>query len=217
VRPPVLNPAYPAVRRWIDHLNGPALQSFGAGVMVRTDNGLRIVADPLREPRLLPQTLLSGYLRPLELAALARWTGRVLIDPRAAMRQPDTTLAESLHAAGVTGQLRREVLDPFLAGVLADSHGGSSANFAKLLVRMFVVGRPGLPEHGMGALPAQLAKRLPPVCLGMSVVAVNAGGEREVSVVATGSTLRSRVVVVATDPISAARLVMLSEPLSKGW
>ena len=67
----VLNPAYPAVRRWVD-LDGLALQSFGAGVMVRRDNGLRVVADPIREPRLLAQTLRSGYLRPRELAALAR-------------------------------------------------------------------------------------------------------------------------------------------------
>ena len=31
----VLNPAYPAVRRWVD-LDDLALQSFGAGAMVRT-------------------------------------------------------------------------------------------------------------------------------------------------------------------------------------
>ena len=169
----VLNPAYPAVRRWVD-LDELALQSFGAGAMVRTEDGLRVVADPLREPRLLLRTLRSGYLRPVELAALARWATRVLVDPRAVMRQPDTTLAESLDAAGVVGRLRREVLDPFLAGVLVDSHGLSSANFAKLLVRMFALGRPGLPELGMGALPEQLAARLPEVRLGMPVEAVTA-------------------------------------------
>lgn len=211
----VLNPAYPAVRRWVD-LDGLALQSFGAGVMVRRDNGLRVVADPIREPRLLTQTLRSGYLRPRELAALARWAGRVLADPRAVMRQPDTTLAESLDAAGVVGRLRREVLDPFLAGVLVDSHGLSSANFAKLLVRTFALGRPGLPEQGMGALPTQLAARLPQVRLGMPVDAVSAAGGREVSVVTGGSTLRARAVVVATDPITAARLTPLPEPATKG-
>ena len=211
----VLNPAYPAVRRWVD-LDGLALQSFGAGVMVRRDNGLRVVADPIREPRLLTQTLRSGYLRPRELAALARWAGRVLADPRAVMRQPDTTLAESLDAASVVGRLRREVLDPFLAGVLVDSHGLSSANFAKLLVRTFALGRPGLPEQGMGALPTQLAARLPQVRLGMPVDAVSAAGGREVSVVTGGSTLRARAVVVATDPITAARLTPLPEPATKG-
>lgn len=211
----VLNPAYPAVRRWVD-LDALALQSFGAGVMVRRDDGLRVVADPFREPRLLPQTLRSGYLRPGELTALGRWAARILVNPRAVVRAPDMTLAQSLDAAGVVGRIRQEILDPFLAGVLVDSYGGSSANFAKLLVRMFALGRPGLPEHGMGALPAQLAARLPQVQLGIPVEAVIADGGREVAVVAGGSTWRARAVVVATDPVTAARLTPLPEPATKG-
>jgi phytoene dehydrogenase-like protein len=211
----VLNPAYPAVRRWVD-LDALALQSFGAGVMVRTGDGLRVVADPVREPRLLAQTLRSGYVRPGELAALGRWAGRVLVDPRAVMRQPDTTLAESLDAAGVAGRLRREVLEPFLAGVLVDSHGGSSANFAKLLVRMFARGRPGLPKGGMGALPAQLASGLPQVRLGVPVESVTPGDGHQVGVVAGGSTLRARAVVIATDPLTAAGLTPLPEPATRG-
>ena len=119
------------------------------------------------------------------------------------------TLAESLDAAGVVGRLRCEVLEPFLAGVLVDSHGLSSANFAKLLARMFALGRPGLPAQGMGALPAQLAARLPSVRLGMPVDAVSAAGGRGVSVVTGGSTLRARAVVAATDPLTAARLTPL--------
>jgi len=211
----VLNPAYPAVRRWVD-LGELALQSFGAGVIVRRDDGLRVVADPVREPRLLLQTLRSGYLRPGELAALARWAGRVLVDPRAVMRQPDMTLAQSLDAAGVVGRLRREVLDPFLAGVLVDSHGLSSANFAKLLVRMFFLGRPGLPQQGMGALPEQLAAQLTSVWLGMPVDVVTADAGRGASVLAGGSRVWARAVVVATDPVTAARLTPLPEPVTKG-
>ncbi len=211
----VLNPAYPAVRRWVD-LEALALQSFGAGVMVRSDGGLRIVADPVREPRLLPQTLRSGYLHPRELAALGRWSAQVLVNPRAVMRAPDTTLAQSLDAAGVVGRLRQEILDPFLAGVLVDSHGGSSASFAKLLVRMFALGRPGLPEQGMGALPAQLAARVSQVLLDSPVEAVIPDGGRGVTVAAGGSTWRARAVVVATDPVSAARLIPLPEPGTRG-
>ncbi|MEO8556189.1 MAG: FAD-dependent oxidoreductase, partial [Actinomycetota bacterium] len=107
----VLNPAYPAVRRWVD-VDALALQSFGAGVMVRRDDGLRVVADPFREPRLLPQTLRSGYLRPGELTALGRWAARILVNPRAVVRAPDMTLAQSLDAAGVVGRIRQEILDP---------------------------------------------------------------------------------------------------------
>lgn len=211
----VLNPAYPAVRRWVD-VGALALQSFGAGVMVRRDEGLRVVADPIREPRLLLQTLRSGYLRPVELVALSRWARQVLVNPGAVRRAPDMTLTQSLDAAGVTGRLRHEILDPFLAGVLVDSYGASSANFAKLLVRMFALGRPGLPEQGMGALPAQLASPLPQVRLDTQVDSVIADGGHEVTVISGGSTWRARAVVIATDPVTAARLAPLPEPATKG-
>jgi predicted NAD/FAD-dependent oxidoreductase len=50
----------------------------------------------------------------------------------------------------------------------------------------------------------------------MPVDAVTADGGREVRVVASGSTLRARAVVVATDPISAARFAGLPKPATKG-
>ena len=54
------------------------------------------------------------------------------------------------------------MLEPFLAGVLADSPVTASANLVRMLVRSFVLGTPGLPARGMQALPDQLAARLPP-------------------------------------------------------
>lgn len=211
----VLNPAYPAVRAWVD-VEALRLQEFGSGVLVRSEEGLRVLADPVREPGLALRTVTSGYLRPLELAALGRWTARVLADPRGVIRQRDTTLAESLDAAGVTGRLRREVLDPFLAGVLADSHGASSANFTKLLVRMFALGRPGLPEGGMSALPDQLATRLTDLRLNSTVESIRPRTQGKVEVRTPDGALRARVVVVATDPVTAARLTPVPEPDTRG-
>jgi phytoene dehydrogenase-like protein len=49
------------------------------------------------------------------------------------------------------------VLEPFLAGVLADDRQETSDAFVRLLVRSFALGRPGVPAAGIGALPAQLA------------------------------------------------------------
>lgn len=211
----VLNPAYPAVRRWVD-VGALDLKPFGAGVLVRRADGLRVVADPVREPALLGRTLRSGYVDPRELAALTRWAGRALIDPKGLLRQKDSTLAESFDAAGVTGRLRREVLEPFLAGVLVESHGRSSATFTKLLVRMFALGRPAVPATGMQALPEQLAARLGGrVRLRSHVQAVTPIGDH-VDVRVDGAALQARRVVVATDPAGAARLTTLPEPETRG-
>ena len=211
----VVNPAYPAIKRWVD-LDALNLKAFGAGVLVRQHGGLAVIADPVREPRLLTRTLRSGYVRPVEVAALARWAAVVLARPQAVAHEDDCSIAESLDAAGVTGRLRREVLDPFLAGVLVDSHGTVSARFVKLLVRSFVLGRPGVPAAGMAALPEQLAAPLGPrVRLGAVVDGVTSGGDRaEVRV--DGTVLRSRTAVVATDPLTAAELTGIPTPLTRG-
>lgn len=156
----VLNPSYPAVRKFID-VSALGLQRFGAGVMVRTSEGLMSLTQPLRSPRANFAALRSGLLDLGDLRALARWLGPTLVRATSASRAiRDTTLAASLDAAGATGRLRREVIDTLLAGVLADSTGLSSANYVRLLARSFALAIPGLPQAGMGALPAQMASSL---------------------------------------------------------
>ncbi|MCL8251214.1 FAD-dependent oxidoreductase [Aeromicrobium fastidiosum] len=152
----LLNPAYPAVQELVD-VDALHLQPFAAGVRVRRGEGAATLGAPRREPRLLASTLRSGLLRPTELAGLARWAAPILGGERRIMRGDDTTLAASLDAAGVRGPLREQVLEPFLAGVLADDTGATSARYARLLIRWFLLGTPALPQDGMRALPAQLA------------------------------------------------------------
>ncbi|WP_205904607.1 hypothetical protein, partial [Pseudomonas viridiflava] len=66
-------------------------------------------------------------------------------------------MREGWDAAGLRGPLRTAVLEPFLAGVLAERGGETSNAFARLLVRYFALGRPGLPAQGIAAVPEQLA------------------------------------------------------------
>lgn len=201
----LLNPAYPALRDLVD-LEALDLRPFAAGVRVRRGTGVATLGDPRREPGLLVSSLRSGLLRPRELAALARWAAPILGGERAVLGRADTTLAESLDAAGVRGPLRRQVLEPFLAGVLADDTGASSARYARLLVRWFLLGTPAVPGDGMRALPAQLAAGLRrPAETGVRVVGV----DRD----AAGATVRTdagsipaRAVVVATDVHDAVEL-----------
>lgn len=156
----VLNPSYPAVRKFID-VAALGLQRFGAGVVVRNSEGLMSLTQPLRRPNANVAALRSGLLDLGDLRALVRWLGPTLLRATTASRATrDTTLAASLDEVGATGRLRREVIDTFLAGVLADSSGQSSANYVRLLVRSFALAIPGLPQAGMGALPAQMAASL---------------------------------------------------------
>ena len=210
----VLNPAYPAVRDRVD-VAALDLCPLLPGVAVRHDGGLALLADPRRAPGLLWSTLASGYVHPRELLALARWAVPALGPARRLLAGTDTTLARSLADAHVEGRLRREVVEPFLAGVLAEDDGSTSAQLVRLLVRMFLLGTPGVPAAGMGALPAQLAAHLPEVTLNAHVDRLERiDGTYRVATPDGGVT--ARAVVVATDPLTAEVLTGELAPRMKG-
>ena len=219
----LLNPAYPAVRRWVD-TSALGLQPLPAGVAARLDGGTARVADPRREPRLLPATV-RGALPLLRGApAAARW-GRPLLTRdhrglvgRAARTRSDGSLRSALDAHGVRGDLRR-VLDAFLAGVVLDDSGETSDHFALLLTRAFLDGTPSLPRAGMQALPDQLARGLGErLHLGRAAVALRSddGGA---TVETEDGAVEARVVVVATSGVAAASLLgdsVLPPPAIRG-
>ena len=208
----VLNPAYPAVRRWVD-VEALRIKPFGAGIGVRLDDRLAVLAHPIREPQQLAATLRSGLLNPASLTRLARWAAPALGRPARIKTAPDQPLREALDRAGVTGSLRA-VVDRFYAGVLLEDGGDTSNDFALLLLRMFVLGAPGLPVAGMQALPRQLAAGLKiRTHARVESVVPGAGG---VAVHAEGASVRAAAVVVATDPVSAGALTAVQAPAMKG-
>ena len=164
----LVNPSYPALVAVLEEIGAGlpalALRRFGAGVVVASAGGRHVLADPRRMPSALWSSLTAplGSLR--EKAAFAAWAALAgYADPVrvARPRRGDTTLAASLDAAGVHGRLRSAVVEPFLAGVLGEDAGWTSAAFARLDVRSFVRGTPSVPAAGVGALPETMAAALP--------------------------------------------------------
>ncbi len=217
----LLNPGYPAVRRWID-TEALGLQPLPAGAALRVEAGVRRVAHPLREPGLLGADLRTVAARPGQALALARWLAPLV---RASLRRrpvsvtlaarPDRSLRESLDAAGLHGDLRR-LMDRFFAGVLLEDDGSTSATYALLLARSFAAGVPSLPAAGMAALPRQVAAPLAGrVRLGQPVERVERHGPG-LQVHVGGQTLLARHVVVATGAEDSQRLTGVEAPTTKG-
>lgn len=209
----VLNPAYPALAGAVD-VAALRMQPYGAGVLVRTSDGLRTLAHPVRAPKELRRTLSSGLLGLRDVAGLVRWLAPVLAAPQRSLGSPDRAWGTALDELHVTGELRG-VLERFLAGVLVESRGETSARFVRLLLRSFVLGSPGVPRDGMRALPAQLAASLRDVRLGTRVESVSAGPGQP-AVVADEQRLTARAVVVATDAPAARTLVDLPPGGTRG-
>ncbi len=212
----VLNPAYPTLRRWTD-LSALGLQSFGVGARVTTQSDASVLAHPLRHPELLLSTVRSEHLQVSDVLALVRWIGPALLSEAAASRPSrDRALRASFDAAGFTGPLRRNLMDTFLAGVMVDSSGEKSADYARMLVRWFALGAPGLPEKGMQALPEQMASNLAePVRLRSPARELHETADG-VTVTTDGAALRARLAVVAVGPEHVADLTALPAPVTHG-
>lgn len=211
----VLNPAYPELRRAVE-IAALDLQPFAAGVSVRRQSGAAEWVHPLRDPKRVPKMLAFGGIRPMGVPAVLRWALPAL-RPGAlkASGEHDVTLKAALDRSGVRGELRR-VIDRFLAGVLLDDTGSTSNAFALLLARMFLLGVPALPAAGMQALPRLLAAPLGDrVALGHRVTHIEREGAGW-QVSGPDVVVRAKDVVVATDPITAARLTGASPPPTHG-
>jgi len=212
-----LNSAYPQVRRLAERgvLDLPrlALRSFEPGVRVALADSRVVLADPLRRPAELLATLRAPVGSIAVKTRLAAWAARRTVEPVSRLTAgPDEPYGAALNRAGITGPLRTGVLDSFLAGVLGENTGETSAHYVLLLMRTFVRGTPAVPDAGMGAFPEQLAAALPAGALvtGVRVERVAAG-----AVHTSHGTVTARAVLVAADPAGAAALTGLASPLTR--
>ena len=216
----LLNPAYPAVRRWVD-TDALRLQPFAAAVAAVTDGGRTTLGHPFRAPGLLGPTLRTTLRttlsRPRDTAGLVRWAAPLLRPRRGTplsevvTRRDDVDRATALDRRGVDGVVRR-VLDGFLAGVVLEDDGSTADRFVLLLAWMFARGLPSLPAEGMQALPDQLARPLGErVRSGHEVTAVE-----PTAVETEERRWTARRVVVATGAPDAHRLTGVPVPATKG-
>ncbi|MEU7788022.1 NAD(P)/FAD-dependent oxidoreductase [Amycolatopsis sp. NPDC049159] len=211
----VLNPAYPAIRRLVD-VDALRLGRFWRAVRVADDDRVSLLGHPLDAPKALRDVAARRYLSAKDLAALGALSARVAAgSARSIVRGDDGTTADELGRAGLSDRAVATVLRPFLSGVFLEAELSTSSRFFRLVWRSFLRSAPSLPAEGMGALPRQLAARLPAgsVRTGTPVDRIGPGEVRT----AGGDVWTARAIVVATDGTTASRLVDgVAEPLWNG-
>lgn len=206
----VLNTGYPELGRALD-LVALDLRELDSAVVVHRDGRRHRVANPLATPTRLPELAVSPVAGLRGKAALAAYAAQTtLLPPATLRRRADVPGPEAWRRAGVPDEVVRDVLVPFLTGVVLERDITASRRFLDLMMRMFARGRSAVPALGMQQVPDQLAGRLGPgrVHLGSPVSEVHPGGA-----VADGREVGAGVVVVAADAWTASRLVPgLGEP-----
>lgn len=198
----LLNPGYPEAKRALD-LTGLDLHAWGRGVAVRADDGVKVLADPLRHPSRIPG-LFSGLVTCGDIRAVYRWAGL--------SRDGSRTLGSAIDDAGFSAPLRR-VVERFFAGVLGDRNQQSAASFARQLAWYFAKGSPAVPAQGMTAIAHQLAEPvLERIHFGEKAVALDRQDNRWIASCTSGEQFAGDRVVVAAGPRATAQLIGLAEP-----
>jgi len=201
----VLLTAYPEARRLLD-FQTLKLRTFSPGALIRMDGKFHRISDPFRQPWTLPAMFFSsvGNLKDkLRIARLRRHVLTGSIDD--IFQRPETSTLDALLELGFSDRMIGSFFRPFFGGIFLETDLTSSSRMLELVFRMFSQGKAALPAAGMGAIPQQLATRLPAgtVRLGARVEAL---GEGEVRV-AGGERIPATAVVLATEAPEAARLL----------
>lgn len=201
----VLLTAYPEVRRCLD-FNALDLREFEPGAVVHTKGRFHTISDPIRRPRkALPSAIAPvGTLN--DKLLIARLRGELLdaeIDE--ILSAPETTTISALRAYGFSARIIERFFRPFLGGVFLDPELATSDRMFRFVYRMMAQGTAAIPNGGMQAIPKQLASHLSEGSIRLHARALHAweGGVR----LESGEELFAGAVVVACDPVHAARLV----------
>jgi phytoene dehydrogenase-like protein len=172
------------------------------------------LVDPWRNPGAWWTALRSDFgslSDKLRIAALRSRLRRTSIDN--IFKGPDRTTKDALESAGFSKELIHRFFRPFLGGILLDGELQSSSRMFEFVFKMLSEGDTCIPAQGMGAIPAQLAEKLPPTSIRFSTHAESLH-ESELTLTG-GETLRARAIVVAAEGPAAAHLVGEVEPASR--
>ncbi len=201
----VLLTAYPEARRCLN-FEALELRQFEPGAIVRHDGRFHIVSDPIRQPR----KILSATFSPIgtfdDKLLIAKLRGEVLnaeIDE--VLSAPEIPTISALREFGFSDKIIERFFRPFLGGIFLDPELATSDRMFRFVYRMFAQGMAAIPNAGMQAIPRQLASHLSQECIRTNapVQHVWPGGVR----LQSGEELFAGAVVVACDPVHAARLL----------
>lgn len=209
----ILLTAYPEVVTQLD-VEALNLRSFDPASLVWNGSGFDRVADPLRRPRAIVDTLQAGIGSLVDKGRIG-WLRQRLVraDPADLLRAEDRSTLDALRKSGFSDKVIDGFFRPLVGGIQLDPELSSSARMFEIIFRTLAVGDAAVPGLGMQAIPDQLAAALPPGTVRLSAPVAKVDGTS--ALLADGSQVGARALVVATDGPAAADLVGVRDPGSK--
>lgn len=204
----VLLCGYPACQQLLDY-DALRLRPFEAGALVRMRGRWFPLGDPWRNLGDLWGTIRNpvGSLRDKWLVAKLRaTTKRGVLDDL--YRRPQETTEARLRSFGFSPSFIDCFWRPFLGGVFLEERLQTSSRMLEFVLRMFASGDIAVPADGMGAIPRQLADRLPRGSVQLQTTVERIEPNRVW--LSNGDSVVADAIVVATERIAARRLLQQS-------
>jgi phytoene dehydrogenase-like protein len=208
----VLLTAYPEALDQLDY-EGLGLRAFLAGAIIRYHGHFVRLSDPAREPGAFLNNLFAPVGSLLDKYRL--WRLRYDVSHASIeelFEEPETTALQALRQRGFSERMIGTLFKPLLGGILLDTKLTASSRLFQFFFKMLTEGDATLPEAGIGAIPAQLARALPEGAVELNT-RVRSAARREL-VLESGDALKARAVVVATEGPEAARLLGLAHTIN---
>jgi phytoene dehydrogenase-like protein len=209
----VLLTAYPEAKRVLDY-GRLELKPFAPGAVSWYAGRMNKLIDPWRTPGAWKEALRSEFGTLGDKLRIARLRSRLRKSSiEEIFAGPDRSTKEALESAHFSQQMIHRFFRPFLGGILLDGELKSSSRMYEFVFKMLSEGDVAVPSRGMGAIPAQLAERLPADAVRLNT-RVEELHENELKL-ASGEVLEARAIVVAAEGPAAARLIGEVEPASR--
>src|SRR5215469_11523407 len=209
----VLLTAYPEAKRLLDYTRLD-LKAFAPGALSWYAGRMNKLVDPWRTPGSWKESLQSEFGTLGDKLRIARLRTRLrTASIEKIFSGPDRPAREALESARFSEPMIHRFFRPFLGGILLDGELKSSSRIYEFVFKMMAEGDASVPAQGMGAIPAQIAEKLPGETVQLNT-RVEELHEKEVKL-AGGDTVQARAIVVATDGPSAAHLIGEVEPASR--
>jgi len=207
--------AYPEAGELLD-LEALQLQPFSSGALVYNGDKLVRVMDVFKHPGNLLESAFApiGTMIDKFRVALLRFRAMGSSSEEIASR-PDIETQEFLRRFGFSPAMIDGFFRSFYGGIFLEKELRTSSRMFEFTFKMFSEGSATLPARGMGAIPRQLAKRLPPQTIRLNSPVASAN--RNSLLLANGNKIEGRKVVIATHAAQTAEIIPSFAKQAPAW
>ncbi|KAF5733332.1 15-cis-phytoene desaturase chloroplastic/chromoplastic-like [Tripterygium wilfordii] len=202
--------AYPEAQKLLDY-NALELQKFFSGAQIYCDGQFHTVADPLRH-FWESLTSLSNPVGSILDKLLIGWT-RVQVVGRSdeeILSSSEVSTLNLLRNIGFSNSIIERFFTPFFGGIFFDRELETTSRLFNFIFKCLAFGDNTLPAKGIGAIPNQLAAKLPAnsILLNTKAVLVDFGESNSPNVrLENGEVLETEIgVIVAVEEPQAGKL-----------